>query len=193
EWTFLAGKVEKIDEHTLKAFFKIRFERAGFYDSSAGKIHLCAEGDDFHYADMETTWQGEDNWDWKVDMFSPEIDIAENNPMDGYEITDLKQINVDGEDIWVFEVEVQLVDHPLGPGSSDLYVDPNPRKLAKDTTEDGFITFKDRTSQTEEGEYSALAWYWGDPDGDGYWDWVRLSDDPDDPLKPFYYTVEWMD
>lgn len=207
EWTLLDGKIMRDSgaSKKLKGYFKVKFETDGSYDSDGGEIKLCADADDFHTAATETVWQG-DSWNWKVDTQKPLIDADATDPLPegGHEITNLLRVDVDGPslpcdpefsacsdpgyDTWAFEVKIVLKDYDTGiSGPSDLSRDTNPGKLARDwDPPDGVVTFDEREEHTEEDEFSSLAWYHNNYNGDVTWEWIRLSSDP---ALPFHYEV----
>jgi len=227
EWQFLGGKIERDSSsaNRLKGYFKVRFDRGGSYSADGGNIKICISADDFHTAsladDDEITWYGDpsghpdhpngevygtsgsdDDYSWKIDLVPPQRDTSENDPMDGNEITDLFQVDVNGDgsyDTWAFEIKLAFRDFPFTSPhvESKLFADLDPNKLSPDRNGNGIVTFEgemgDQPPNLEENEVSVLAWYSGDYNNDGTEEWIRLPYEDDRGTYPFYYRVEPRD
>ncbi len=221
DWTVMnpvEEKMYRISENRVRAFFKARFnwgEGWTEFRYQAGDIRLCANGDDF-FAGRETSgWEGDPDWDWKVDLRAPELDRDSSRVAEGNEIVDLKRVDLEGVcspcdpseedcsddcyDTWQYEVHLAMED--AADNSSGIYLDYDRDKMAPDDNGDGFVTLEERLEEehTEESEISPLAWYRGDYNGDGSLEWIRLPYVDQRSYwgypsnYPFYYDYDYYD
>jgi len=192
EWEIVDGKIERVvgSATQLRGYFKIRYKPGYWYQVNGGEIKFCLNADDFHTADDETLWAGDPTWTWGVDLRPPVLNIASGEATGGKELTDLFEVDADGDgedDTWAFEVKVAVADYSFGGAESGLLADADAAKLAEESEPiDGVITLADQVTEPEEKEYSALAWYYNDYDDDGNGEWIRLSDNGG---EVFHYEV----